>query len=87
MHVISRPISMICWFEENGKPHPVRFKVKLDDETEVVIRIDKVLKIDVEKLAGNYMFVFKCQSIINSIQKIFEIKYEFSSCKWILWKM
>jgi hypothetical protein len=26
MNIIAKPIDMVCWFEETGMPHPVRFK-------------------------------------------------------------
>ena len=42
---------------------------------------------DKEKLAGNEMLVFKCQSLIDGVLKMFEIKYELRTCKWILFKI
>jgi hypothetical protein len=87
MKILSIPIDMVCWFEKTGIPHPVRFKLTTEDESEIVLKIDKVMFIDKEKLAGNEMLVFKCQSVIKGIQKIFELKYELRTCKWILWKM
>jgi len=87
MKILAAPIDMVCWFEKTGMPHPVRFKLLTEDESEVVIKIDKVMFIDKEKIAGNEMMIFKCRSIVQGIQKIFELKYELRTCKWILWKM
>jgi hypothetical protein len=87
MKVLAMPIEMVCWFEKTGKPHPVRFKVIKEDESETVIKIDKVLSVDKEKLAGNPMLVFKCQSVINNAARLFELKYELGTCKWMLFKM
>jgi hypothetical protein len=52
-----------------------------------VIKIDKVIVKDTEKLAGNNMLVYKCQSTIDNVIKLFEIKYEIATCKWILFKI
>jgi hypothetical protein len=85
--IYAKPIDMVCWFEKTGIPHPVRFKITKEDESETVIKIDKVITVDKEKLAGNVMLVFKCQSVINNAARLFELKYELSTCKWILFKM
>ncbi|WP_339785816.1 hypothetical protein [Tissierella sp.] len=52
-----------------------------------VIKINKVLFREEEKIAGNRMILYRCESTINDIQKIFELKYEISTCKWFLFKM
>jgi hypothetical protein len=87
MRVLAMPIEMIAWFNENGMPTPLRFKLKNEDDSNNVIKVDKVIQIEKEKFAGNIMYVFKCQSIIDELEKRYEIKYELSSCKWMLYKM
>lgn len=87
MKVIAKPIEMVAWTDTNGKMNPVQFKIANKDESISVIKIDKVLTIDREKLAGNNMLVYKCQSVIKGSERLYELKYEFSSCKWILWKL
>jgi hypothetical protein len=87
MKILAKDVDMVCWFEKTGRPHPVRFKISNEDESETVIKIDKIFTIEKEKLAGNEMLLFKCQSVINNQQKLFELKYELRTCKWILWKM
>lgn len=87
MKILAMPVDMVCWFEKTGIPHPVRFKVTKEDESETVIKVDKVITVDKEKLAGNPMLVFKCQSIIAGVQRLFELKYELSTCKWMLFKI
>jgi hypothetical protein len=87
MKVLARPVDMVCWFEKTGIPHPVRFKIVNEDDSEAVIKVDRIITRDKERLAGNDMLVFKCQSVINNVQRVFELKYELSTCKWILFKM
>ena len=87
MKVIAKPIEMVAWTDANGKINPVRFRIENKDESISVIKIDKVISIENEKLAGNFMRVFTCQSIIKGSERIYEIKYELSTCRWILFKL
>jgi len=87
MKVMARAIKMIAWFAEDGTPNPVRFKIKNDDESESVIKVDRVISKEFEKLAGNKMILFRCQSVLNDVNKLYELKYEINTCKWMLYKM
>lgn len=87
MKTIARPIEVIAYTDLKGKVNPIRFRIINDDVSVKVIKIDKVISQRLEKLAGNNMIVFSCQSIINNIEKRYEIKYELGTCKWILFKI
>jgi hypothetical protein len=87
LKVVAKSIEMIAWFTKDGTPNPIRFKIEGEDESVSVIKVDKIIEKDKERLAGNPMMVFKCQSLIDGIEKIYEIKYEVNTCKWILYKM
>ncbi|KUO75563.1 MAG: hypothetical protein APF81_27485 [Desulfosporosinus sp. BRH_c37] len=82
MKVIAEPIEMVAWFDQAGKPHPVRFRYKGS-----VIKVHQVIHTTEEKLAGNRMLIFRCQSEVDGVMKVFELKYELGTCKWLLWKM
>ncbi len=86
MKVVCKPIEMIAWFEKDGKVHPIKFRLKEDDQNQV-IPIERIRCVKLEKLAGNQMYVFECESHFNNILKIFEIKYEMDTCKWMLFKI
>jgi hypothetical protein len=47
----------------------------------------EVLSVTEEKLAGNRMLCFRCQSEISGELRPFEIKFEWGTCKWFLYKM
>lgn len=70
MKVIAKPIEMIAWFDKTGKTHPVRFRIENEDGTYRTIVIGKILKTNLEKLAGNHMQVFTCQSNISGTADI-----------------
>ncbi len=87
MKVYMKPIKMIAWFAENGILTPVRYQMNDESRQHITINIDRVIQRDEEKLAGNRMIIFKCQSVIEGTEKVYELKYEIGSCKWFLYKM
>ncbi|MEG0774597.1 hypothetical protein [Clostridium sp.] len=87
MKIVAKPISMVAWFDSKGVPHPVRFRIEEESQEEVVIKIGRVITKEKEKLAGNHMLIFNCQSIIKGVEKPYQLKYELSTCKWILFKI
>jgi hypothetical protein len=87
MKVIAKAIEVISYTDNKGELRPLRFRLEMEDESVKVIKIDKVIAKETEKLAGNYMMVFKCQSLIDNVVRLFEIKYEMQTCKWMLFKI
>lgn len=87
MKVLALPIEMVSYTDDKGGINPIRFRLQVGDEPMQVIKIDKVITKEVEKFAGNIMIVYKCQSLIDDVVKLFEIKYEIATCKWILYKI
>ena len=87
MKILALPIEMVSYTDNKGSIRPVRFRMQIEDEPMQVIKIDKVIVKETEKLAGNIMIVFKCQSLIDNGMKLFELRYELATCKWILIKI
>jgi len=87
MKVFMKPIEMIAWFTLDGCPRPIRFRMLQPDHSSLVVKVDRIVDQKEEKLAGNRMMVFICQSIIEGVQRIYELKYEISTCKWFLYKL
>lgn len=87
MKVIAKSIAVVARFKENGLPEPVKFKIMSEDKTYIECMIDRIIQSNIEKYAGNNMIVYRCQSVINGTAKVYEIKYEISTCKWILFKI
>lgn len=87
MRIIAKPIEVVSYTNNKGDVRPLRFRLQMEDETIKVIKIDKVIVKETEKLAGNIMLVFKCQSLIDDVLKLFEIKYDLKTCRWMLYKI
>ena len=71
MKILSTPIEVLAYFKNDGTPHPLR--MKLNGET---LKVEQVVSMTEEKLAGNKMLIFRCQSEIKGELKPFEIKFE-----------
>lgn len=87
MKVYMQQIKMIAWFAENGNLTPLKFQIKGESNEFVTIKVDSVSERSEEKLAGNRMMIYRCQSEIDGIEKQYELKYEIVTCKWYLYKM
>jgi len=81
MKIQMTPIEVLTHFE-NGTLYPLR--LKFDGQT---IKIQQILSITEEKLAGNKMLCFKCQSGIGGVLKPFDLKFEVGTSKWFMLKM
>ncbi len=82
MKIVMKPIEMIAWFSKDGIATPVRYKLEGK-----VIKVEQVTSRSEEKLAGNRMIIYRCQSEINGELRPFELKYELRTCKWYLFKL
>lgn len=87
MNIISKPIDVLASFTKEGVPTPIRFKYQGEGNEPIVIKVDHVLFKETEKLAGNQMILFRCQSTIQDVLKVYDIKYELATCKWMLFKI
>jgi len=87
MKVYMRPIESIVWFTQDGIPYPLRYRIKAEDRTYKTVKISRIISRTEEKTAGNRMLIFRCEGEINGLLKIFELKYELSTCKWYLYKI
>lgn len=88
MKVLMKEIEVLAWFHKGKDEHPKPLRIRLEDENagNIVIKVNNVLSSEYERLAGNRMILYKCQNVINNVEKIFELKYELMTYKWYLYK-
>jgi hypothetical protein len=77
-----KPIEMVAWFDLQGVLKPNRFRI--DGK---VIKVSQVCHVTEEKLAGNRMKIYHCQSEVNGRLQTYELKFDLQTCKWYLYKM
>lgn len=86
MRLIMAPIEMIAKFTVNGQPRPVKFRIE-QNHVLTEVKVDRIVAQEEEKLAGNRMLVFRCQSMRGATERVYELKYEVATCKWYLAKI
>ncbi len=87
MKLIAKPIEMIASFAQNGTIHPLRFRVLNENQAWDIIKVNQVISVDHERKAGNPVIIYKCQSDIKGVCKIYELKYERNTYLWTLYKI
>ena len=86
MKILAQPIDAVAVFAREKPPMPYKFKYVHGDE-KCEIRVDKVLHIENRRIAGIPAIVYSCQSVVDGLEKRYELKYLPSSCRWELYKM
>jgi hypothetical protein len=87
MKMMMKPVDMLAWFDAEGNPHPIRFRLKSPEGEDVVIRIDYVSASVFEKSGGNHMLRYECRATHNGALRLVQIRYEIGSCRWYLSKI
>lgn len=87
MKVINKPIDMICWFTKEGEVQPLKFQITNKNGKDIMIEIGHIINKNISKIAGQVMLCFTCQSKINGIERLYEIRYVTSNNKWFLYKI
>lgn len=72
-------VDVLGLYLANGKIKPLRFKY--DNH---LISVQKVLKVEMENIAGNKRLVFTCLHENNHTCFTYQLKYEIDSYKWYL---
>lgn len=86
MKILMKPIEVIAWFNIDGMPTPLKFRIEEPHGLPAIIKIEHISYRAEDKLAGNKMMTFRCQSTINSSLKLFELRFEPGTGKWFLYK-
>lgn len=87
MRTIAKPIRVIACFLPGKNPIPYKFKIEEDDQERVEVRVEKILLIEEQMLAGIESIVYTCQSCIHNRDKRYDLKYIKQSCQWELYRM
>jgi hypothetical protein len=81
---LMRPVDMIVWFDTEGKPHPIKFRTTDNQGRNIIIKLDSISNMEIERHAGNRMIRFDCVATIRKVQRQLQLKYEMASCKWYI---
>jgi hypothetical protein len=84
--MINKPIEMIVVANPDGTMQPLRFKIKAEDESDQVIKIEKYQERKQDGLTKGKR-IFDCLVVLNESKRIVEIHYDLMSCRWVLFNL
>lgn len=87
MKVIAKPIEMIALSDATGDIKPIKFRMVLEDKSLSTVKIDRIVKRETSKKAGEIAYIYTCESLIKDELKLYELRYTLSSCIWVLYKI
>ncbi|MCF0150668.1 MAG: hypothetical protein HUJ80_04575 [Firmicutes bacterium] len=87
MRLVARPIDAIVIFRGGEKPLPYKFRYTDDSGENREITVGKIILIEQVSIAGARSLVYDCQSLIDDIERRYQLKYMMTECKWILYKI
>ncbi len=87
MRTSPREVDVLASFDRSGHVRPLRFRIEDESGERKTIRVDKIILSEVEKLAGNIMIKYRCQTVMENEARLFELKYDRDTFKWYLFKM
>ncbi|KAF5064789.1 hypothetical protein DSECCO2_280750 [anaerobic digester metagenome] len=86
MKLLNKNIDMISWTAKDGTVTPVRFR--MEDNGEIItVKVDRILQTEKNRFGGSQTLCFLCSSIINGIDKIYELSCNCDNQKWLLKKI
>ena len=87
MKLVNKKIDMISWTSKDGSVTPVRFRLEEEDGETLIIKVDRIIQTDRNKFGGSPTLRFLCSSIIDGIEKLYELTCNCDSQKWLLRKI
>lgn len=72
--LVAKDVELIAVFEKNGKITPIKFKCEEEEETKVVL-VDKILKSQLQKIAGINIWRYECKSCVEDREINYVLKY------------
>ena len=94
MRIVSEPVDMIAKFASSGsraskakKTGSCKFRYTDIAGISKEIRIDKIISADLSISGGVRAYIYRCQSVVENVEKIYELKYIIGECRWELYKI
>ena len=86
MKIVRKPVDVIAIFKRKELPMPTRVRMEVDGQ-EIVAKIGRIIKIEKIKSVGKGEIVYTCQSRLNGVDRIYELKFLLDTIGWILYKI
>lgn len=85
MKILAKPIRVIACFFPGKYPIPYKFKIE-EEEERIEVKVEQILLVEEQMLAGTESIVYTCQSRIHGREKRYDLKYIKKDCRWELYR-
>ncbi|MDO4799562.1 MAG: hypothetical protein Q4A52_03475 [Bacillota bacterium] len=81
---MTKEIDMLCWFDVEGTVTPIRFRLRDENSEPLILSVRRIVKRDLSKAAGNCVYIYHCEVILQKRLQIVELGYFVDENRWIL---
>lgn len=81
-----KKVEVIALFDMNGKPTPVRVRLPAENGENLVLKIDRILRVDQDRTTGNLMLKYYCETLKKGQLIPFELRYEATTFCWFIYE-
>jgi hypothetical protein len=85
--IYDKPIDVIDRINVKGEHTPLKFRVMDEEGAYKSFKIESILCKDELKIRGQRVLVFECTTIINDVVMPLQLRFNVTSCKWVLFKI
>ena len=80
---LNYPIQMVCAFSTQGDIKPLRFRYEDPEHQIITVDVDNVIARKEMSIGYGGSLIFTCESEIDDVKRIYELRYEIGTHKWI----
>lgn len=80
-----KSVEVVAVFDMQGKPTPIRVRLPVENGENVVLKIDKITRTDIDRTTGNLMLKYYCETIRGDVSMPFELRYEAATFCWFIY--
>lgn len=86
MKVVRKPVDVIAIFNRKELPMPVRVRMEVEGKG-IATKVDQIIKVQKQKNVGKGTIAYTCQSRINGVDRVYELRFLLDNIEWILYKI
>ena len=75
---------MICVFEKNAAPRPVRFRMQRRDGSCETVSVDQVKQVEEFQPGGQHSYIYTCASDRGEYVITYQLKYIVKDMRWMI---
>ncbi len=87
MKKIQRSIDVLATFRAGMPPEPHRFRIVDRDDNTHVLKVERIVKVEKQKVNGDEVWTYECQGMIGKSERIYVMQFNIPRARWQLVKI